>query len=447
MKKPLLLTAILVLLLILVASVTVASAARSATQNPPGLEGVRWVLVSFKDAQGKVASAIPGADAYAEFANGKVAGSTGCNRYTAPYEATGNSLKVGQTATTMMACAMPVMDQEAAYLANLQAAATYKIEADQLSIADATAAVVLTYKAEKPAGLVGSWLMTAYNNGKGGFQSAMTGVEVTAVFDDKGQVSGNAGCNSYNAPYTVDSDKIKIGPAVTTRKACEAAIMAQETAYLNALTKAATYKVEGTKLTLRDADGAAMAGYAQAPAPAAQAGASATPATAGATQASASPTPAATGAAPAGAAGAAAAAQPKADTVYLTLRPAADASVQTVVLLLKADGKAEFSQDFGKETPVTLTGAWAESNGVVTVTLTEKDGATLAVPMVMKFARDGTYLNLTDYDKAVWGETGLRLNQAADIARKVRSAMITLDLQAGFPLDPTFVSVNGGGEV
>ena len=25
--------------------------------------------------------------------------------------------------------------------------------------------------------------------------------------------------------------------------------------------------------------------------------------------------------------------------------------------------------------------------------------------------------------------------------------MVTLDLSAGFPLDPTFVSVNGGGEV
>jgi hypothetical protein len=52
-----------------------------------------------------------------------------------------------------------------------------------------------------------------------------------------------------------------------------------------------------------------------------------------------------------------------------------------------------------------------------------------------------------DYDKAAWGETGLKLNLAADVARKVRSAMVTIDLSAGFPLDPTFVSVNGGGEV
>ena len=65
----------------------------------------------------------------------------------------------------------------------------------------------------------------------------------------------------------------------------------------------------------------------------------------------------------------------------------------------------------------------------------------------MKFQRDGTYLTLVDYDKAMWGESGLKLNLAADVARKARSAMLTLDLSNGFALDPTFVSVNGGGEV
>ncbi len=428
MKKPVLLIAILVLLLILVASAAVASAARSATQSPPSLEGVRWVLVSFKDTQGKVASAVPGADAYAEFASGTVTGSTGCNNYTAPYQVKGNSLTVGLTATTMKACADPIMAQEQAYLADLQAAATYKIEGQQLSIADAKGVIVLTYKAETPSGLVGNWVMTAYNNGKGGFQSAMAGVVVTAVFDDKGQVSGNAGCNTYNASYTVNGNKIKIGPAATTRMACEPDVMAQETAYLNALTNAAIYEIAGNKLTLRDANGAAMAGYIQAPAAAAgtaQAG----------TGANASPTAAAP------------ASQVAGDRLYLTLRPAADGSVQSIALLLKADGTAQFTQDFGKDQPITLTGTWAEANGLVTVTLTDKDGAKLATPMVMKFKRDGTYLTLTDYDKAVWGENGLKLNQAADIARKARSPLITIDLQAGFPLDPTFVSVNGGGEV
>ncbi len=103
MKKRVLLITILALLLILVASATLASAGRAATQNPPGLEGVRWVLVSYKDPQGKTATALPTGRVTAEFASGKVAGSAGCNTYTAAYKVDGNKLTVGKTVSTMKA--------------------------------------------------------------------------------------------------------------------------------------------------------------------------------------------------------------------------------------------------------------------------------------------------------------------------------------------------------
>lgn len=435
MKKPVLLGVILVLLLILVASVAVASAARAATQSPPTLEGVRWVLVSYTDSQGKVATALPEAAATAEFAAARVTGSAGCNRYSAAFTVDGNKLTVQQAASTMMACSTAVMAQETAFLANLQAAATHKIDGEQLSIADASGAVVLTFRAEKAASLVGpTWLMTAFNNGRGGFQSALADVKVTAIFDAEGKLTGNAGCNTYNAPYTVDGASIKIGPPATTRMMCAQNIMTQETAYLNALTKAATFKIEGNKLTMRDATGAAMAGYTQTAAPA---------------QAAAPAAPAAATAVPAtgGAATAPAAAGVQGDKSYVTLLPAADASVRTIVLNLKADGAAELTQDYGKEAPIVETGTWVAGDGLVTVTLTGKGDEKYPTPVVMKFQRDGTYLTLVDYDKAIWGENGLKLNQAGEVARKLRSSMVTFDVAAGFPLDPTFVSAFAGGQV
>jgi heat shock protein HslJ len=420
MKKPILVIAILALLLILAASAAVASAARSATQSPPGLEGVRWVLVSYKDSQGKVAAVLPDAPATAEFADAKVSGTTGCNTYSAPYKASGNSLTVGKAVSTLMACADPAMAQEQAYLANLQAAATYKIDAGQLTIADASGATVLTYKAEAPGSLAGpTWVMTMYNNGKGGFQSAMAGAVVTAIFDDKGQVSGNGGCNNYNSTYTVDGSNIKFGPVASTMMACAQDVMDQETAYFNALGKTTTFKIEGKKLTFRDSTGAAMVEYTQGPA----AGSGAT-----------------------GAAGGAAA-LPKGDQNYVTLHRGADGSVAPVVLKLKTDSTAEFTTGLAAAKPVVETGKWDESNGLVTVTLTDKDGAKLSKADVLKFKRDGTFLVLQDADKAVWGENGLKLNLAADIARRLRSSTVTFDESAGFPVDPTFVSAFAGGEV
>ncbi len=171
-------------------------------------------------------------------------------------------MTVGVTATTMKMCPPPIMDQESAYLANIQAAATYKIADGTLTIANAKGATVLTYKAETPISLTGgTWVMTGYNNGKQAVVSASADTEVTAIFGADGQLSGSAGCNRYNAPYTVDGNKIKIGMAITTLMACEQSIMDQEQQYLAAIQTAATYKIEGAKLELRDATNALLASY------------------------------------------------------------------------------------------------------------------------------------------------------------------------------------------
>jgi len=412
----------LALLVVLLGSTVLASAEQPSAQAAPDIEGSRWVLASYVDASGKTIPALPDREPTAEFGTGRVSGSAGCNTYAASYEAGDGKLTTGRAISTMMACEEPVMAQESAYLKNLGASAAYKIEGDRLTISDAQGKALLTLVSEKTPVLTGAtWLMTSYNNGKGGFQSALARVKVTAIFGEDGTLTGNSGCNTYSATYTVDGDKIEIGPARTTRMMCTQPVMAQETAYLKALEEAATFRLERTTLTLRDAGGAAMASFQQ-------------PAVAPAV-----PMPPTPSAAPVPAQG---------DTLYVTILPAADASMRSLALHLKADGSAELITDFGKEKPIVQTGTWQDhGDDTLTVTLTGQNGEKYAQAQVMKFQRQDTYLVLIDYDKSMWGENGLKLNLAADVARKVRSAMVTLDLSAGFPLDPTFVSVNGGGEV
>ncbi len=429
MKKLVSLTGALALLLAMLASVAPRSAESAAAQSLPGLEGVQWTLVSYLDKTGNVAQVLPRTRITADFKDGRVSGSGGCNTYSAPYKAEDGKLTIGMAVSTMMMCSQPIMDQESAYLKSLRTAASYKIEGDRLTISDAQGATVLTFQVEKPGPLIGgTWLMTAYNNGKGGFQSAMADIKVTAVFDEKGKLTGNGGCNTYSAPYTVDGNKIRIGPVASTRMACPQPVMDQEAAYLKALESAVTYKIDGDKLSMRTAANASAVDFVL--------------------EGDTSTKPAESPAAPTKVEDPLQRA--KTAAVYVTIRPAADASAQSIALSLQPDGTAEFVMDFGKDKPIIQQGAWhAERNGddTLTVTLTDKDGEKMASPEVMKFQREDTYLTLVEYDKAVWGENGLKLNLAADVARKVRSAMVTIDLQAGFPLDPTFVSVNGGGEV
>ena len=121
---------------------------------------------------------------------------------------------------------------------------------------------------------------------------------------------------------------------------------------------------------------------------------------------------------------------------------------RTITLSLKPDGSAEFTTTFLGKSTIVEKGTWKDNgDGTLTVTLTEKDGQKNSKPVVMKFQKDGASLKLVDYDKNVWGSEGLTLNQASEVAKKLSTSLFTLDLQAGFPLDPTILSVNGGGEI
>lgn len=82
------------------------------------------------------------------------------------------------------------------------------------------------------------------------------GVGISAQFSADGKVSGSAGCNRYSGTYTVSGNSITFSsPMATTMMMCDEAVMAQESAFLQALADAKTYSMDGDKLTLKDADG------------------------------------------------------------------------------------------------------------------------------------------------------------------------------------------------
>ncbi len=241
------------------------------TAPAAGLEGVNWQLVSYVNAKGKTVAALPDAPATALFADGSVTGTTGCNRYGGAYTAKGNKLTVKVGFTTMMACPDAQMAQERQYLAALASAASYKVAGDQLVIKNAKGATVLTFKPEAQPALTGAaWQVMSYNNGKQAVVSVLAGTEITALFGEDGSLSGTGGCNQYNTTYKIDGANIAIDPAIaTTRMACPPEVMAQESAYLEALKSAATYKTAGNSLELRTADGALAVSFTL-PAPGAE---------------------------------------------------------------------------------------------------------------------------------------------------------------------------------
>ena len=232
------------------------------------LGGTSWIVTGYNNGKQAVVSVMAGTELTANFgADGQLSGSAGCNNYTASYQTDGSKISIGPAATTQKACEQAVMDQETQYLAALATAATYRIDGSKLELRTADGALAVTFQkaATGSAALSGSsWIVTGYNNGKQAVVSTMAGTDLTANFGADGNLTGNGGCNTYSATYKVDGDKISIGPAVSTKKACEQAVMDQETQYLTALSTAATYRIDGSKLELRTADGALAADFAKA---------------------------------------------------------------------------------------------------------------------------------------------------------------------------------------
>ena len=229
-----------------------------SSADASSLEGVAWVLASGVDVEGweEVAPS-------ATFENGRLAGSTGCNRFTTTYTVDGDTLEIGQVASTRMMCPPPGDAVERAYVAALDRVASWRSENDDLVLLDADEEEVLRYRAATP---VGSWQATAFLQGDA-VQSVLLGTEITASFDEGGELSGSAGCNAYRASYTLGRGQIEIAEPTATRKTCAepAGIMDQEAAYLAALAMAADYRVDGRVLQLLTAEGTQVASYTRAP--------------------------------------------------------------------------------------------------------------------------------------------------------------------------------------
>jgi heat shock protein HslJ len=111
------------------------------TQEAPGLGGSSWTLTDL-DGTAPLADAVPTLQFATE---GRVAGRASCNRYMGGYRVDGPALSFTPLAGTRMACPQPQMEQEQAFLAILQRAASYTLGGDTLTItADDGATLVFT---------------------------------------------------------------------------------------------------------------------------------------------------------------------------------------------------------------------------------------------------------------------------------------------------------------
>ncbi len=212
------------------------------------LAGTSWAVTAV--------GGTPGSGATLVFTQALAGGFAGCNQFRTSYEAADGALAFGPVATTLMACAAPVMAFEQSFLAALASVTSYALSGETLVLSDASGAEVLGFQAQAPASLEGDWQVTGYHVGSGetaAVTSPIVGTEPVVTFGPDGIVSGTGGCNQFSGGYGVEGDTITIGPLMSTMMACDEELMAQESAIMQALEGATTWSVSGSTAHLRGA--------------------------------------------------------------------------------------------------------------------------------------------------------------------------------------------------
>ena len=209
--------------------------------------------------------------------DGKVGGSSGCNRYTGGYTIEGgHSLSFGPLAGTRKMCPPPLMELETLALETLSAVeGVYVRDGSTLELYGADETLLATFE---PAGGVagphiGSWQLDEITPAALAEASdevleavkSLSADEMTTVTLDLGadsQASGFSGCNRYTGGFKSDGRSVlEFGNVAVTMRACAGPGMAIESAYLEALGSVERMQIVGSTLELLGADGAPLLKY------------------------------------------------------------------------------------------------------------------------------------------------------------------------------------------
>ncbi len=206
-------------------------------QEDEALVNTSWTPVEF-GSEGDSVPVIPGTYPSLHFMVERYNGYTSCDYFLGVYHPDGNSLALDTPAMTEYGCDEPAMiDQGASYTNLLWDVSTYKIVDGKMYLYDVYDQLLLTMVPLEPLPFEETiWELKFLSPDLGTWEVIMPETSITIRFDGD-QLSGNAGCNDYSAPYTLNDTEFTLGAITVADNTCDEpdGVMSQESAYLQML--------------------------------------------------------------------------------------------------------------------------------------------------------------------------------------------------------------------
>lgn len=179
------------------------------------------------------------------FGDNRVFGTGGCNSYNGKFSYKDGVFSAPNVAATMMACFQE--NKESDFFAMLGGQNTVKVINGVLTFMNGGKTVAEFVKGVDPAMLSGKWVLESIA-GKD-MKELFPGENLSTLEFDavEGRVKGNAGCNRYSGPYTINSTVIEVGSLMTTRMACPN--LSGETEFVKTLSGTSILDAATDKLT------------------------------------------------------------------------------------------------------------------------------------------------------------------------------------------------------
>ncbi len=114
-----------------------------------------------------------------------------------------------------------------------------------------------------------AWNLVEFRADNGSIVAPLQGTEPLIVFGESGTLTGSAGCNLYSASYRINGSAIAVEPVVATAAypMNEQELVQQEKRYRELLVAAASYRVEGDRLTITGQSGREVLAFVRAEQP------------------------------------------------------------------------------------------------------------------------------------------------------------------------------------
>ena len=233
-----------ILILMMIATFALAACQPKLSTS---LENTSWILVELYGQP-----AISDTTITLNLNGDTLTGNDGCNHYGGSYTSKGDSFSIGEDLMgTLMACEETIMTQASDFTSALLKASKFNITDNRLHLLDENGNSLAIFELQNQELAGTSWMATFVNNEPSEgvvTSSSIQAAQQTLSFSNDGKITGNAGCNDYFANYEVKDKDLSISAIGSTKMFCGEGLMTEETVYLVALEKAASYRINGDSL-------------------------------------------------------------------------------------------------------------------------------------------------------------------------------------------------------